>query len=227
MSIGIHPTLNALPETKKAILDALKKQGVLGAEVLATQTQITPSGMRQHLMTLEADGLVTHLERREGRGRPKHVYQLTPAADALYPRTYSELTNELLEYVRDDDPELLERIFARRMERRLERAQMRLAPLKTFQKRIEEFTKILDEDGYLADFETLENGAYRITEHNCAVFGVALKYGQACSSEIEFIRRALPKASVERVAHMIAGAHVCAYLIEPRATKKKSVSQYR
>jgi DeoR family transcriptional regulator, suf operon transcriptional repressor len=216
VNIGSHPTLNALPESKRAILNALKKAGELRAEDLATRASITASGARQHLLALEADGLVQHLEKREGRGRPKHVYKLTPAADALYPRTYSELTNELLEYVQDDDPELLERLFAKRMERRLARAKTRLEPLKTFHARIEEFTKILDEDGYLADFEQLENDKYRITEHNCAVFGVALKYNQACSSEIEFIRAALPEAKVERVAHMIAGAHVCAYRLELR-----------
>jgi DeoR family transcriptional regulator, suf operon transcriptional repressor len=216
VNIGSHPTLNALPESKRAILNALKKAGELRAEDLAIRASITASGARQHLLALEADGLVQHLEKREGRGRPKHVYKLTPAADALYPRTYSELTNELLEYVQDDDPELLERLFAKRMERRLARAKTRLEPLKTFHARIEEFTKILDEDGYLADFEQLENDKYRITEHNCAVFGVALKYNQACSSEIEFIRAALPEAKVERVAHMIAGAHVCAYRLELR-----------
>jgi predicted ArsR family transcriptional regulator len=52
---------------------------------------------------------------------------------------------------------------------------------------------------------------YRIVEHNCAIWAVAQKYGQACSSEIEFIRAVLPEAHVERVQHMIAGARRCAY----------------
>jgi DeoR family transcriptional regulator, suf operon transcriptional repressor len=40
--------------------------------------------------------------------------------------------------------------------------------------------------------------------------------GLACSTEIEFIREALPEARVERVAHMMAGAHVCRYEVRPR-----------
>ena len=54
-------------------------------------------------------------------------------------------------------------------------------------------------------------GGYRIVEHNCAIWAVAQKYGQACTSEIEFIRTVLPGTDVERVQHMIAGARRCAY----------------
>jgi DeoR family transcriptional regulator, suf operon transcriptional repressor len=212
----VSPTLAAMPETRRTMLNALKKRGELLAEELAEISGITASGTRQHLQALEADGLVMHLEQREGRGRPKHVFKLTPAADALYPRTYSELTNELLEYVQDDDPELLERIFKRRMQRRLERTQLRLKPLKSLEARLRELTKILDEDGYLADLEAVGRGKFRITEHNCAIHAIALRYGQACSTELEFLRLALPGTKVERVAHMIAGAHVCAYEITPK-----------
>jgi DeoR family transcriptional regulator, suf operon transcriptional repressor len=217
----VSATLAAMPETRRTMLNALKKRGELLAEELAEVSGITASGTRQHLQALEADGLVTHLEQREGRGRPKHVFKLTPAADALYPRTYSELTNELLEYVQDDDPELLERIFKRRMQRRLERTQLRLKPLKSLEARLQELTKILDEDGYLADLEVVNpelggRGKFRITEHNCAIHAIALRYGQACSTELEFLRLALPGTKVERVAHMIAGSHVCAYEVTPK-----------
>ncbi len=205
-----HPTLQSRPVAQRTILNALKKRGALRADELAQAANITASGIRQHLALLESDGLVNHLEQRIGRGRPKHAYQLTAAADALYPRTYSELTNELLEYL---TPETLNRIFHQRRERRLRQAQIRLEPLKTLKAQVLELTKILDEDGYLAD--VIKDGSgFRIIEHNCAILGVALKYGQACSSELEFIQAALPKAKVQRVAHMIAGGHVCAYHIQ-------------
>ena len=213
------PTLAAMPETRRTMLNALKKRGELLAEELAEISGITASGTRQHLQALEADGLVMHLEQREGRGRPKHVFKLTAAADALYPRTYSELTNELLEYVQDDDPELLERIFKRRMQRRLERTQLRLKPLKSLEARLQELTNILDEDGYLADLEVVTRSKFRITEHNCAIHAIALRYGQACGTELEFLRLALPGTKVERVAHMIAGSHVCAYEVTPKAKR--------
>ena len=74
-------------------------------------------------------------------------------------------------------------------------------------------TRILDEDGYLADYEQLDDHTFRVTEHNCAVLGVAERYGQACSTEIDFVRTVLPDTTVERVSHILAGARRCAYLI--------------
>jgi DeoR family suf operon transcriptional repressor len=44
---------------------------------------------------------------------------------------------------------------------------------------------------------------------------VAHGFSQACSSELSFIRDAMPGATVERVAHLMDGAHVCAYRITP------------
>jgi DeoR family transcriptional regulator, suf operon transcriptional repressor len=52
---------------------------------------------------------------------------------------------------------------------------------------------------------------FHIVEHNCAIWAVAQKYGQACTSELAFIRSVLPEANVERIQHMIAGAPHCAY----------------
>ena len=83
-----------------------------------------------------------------------------------------------------------------------------------------ELTRILDEDGYLADVERLDDGGWRITEHNCAILTVATGYRQACSSELTFIRDALPGATVERVAHLMDGAHVCAYEVRPAALSR-------
>jgi DeoR family transcriptional regulator, suf operon transcriptional repressor len=208
-----HPALTALPTAKRAILNVLKKRGEATVDEIAEALEITVSGARQQMAGLQRDGLVSVREQRMGPGRPRHYYSLTPAGDSLYPRAYAELTNELLDYVADEDPELLETIFERRRARRLERARERLEG-RSFEERIELLTRILDEDGYLADHQRLEDGSFVVTEHNCAVLGVAVRYGQACSSEIDFIRQVLPDASVERTAHMVAGAHMCAYKIQ-------------
>ena len=208
------PALSGLPETRRELLDHLKRNGEASTDTLSEITHITPSGARQHLTALEQDGFITHRNDRDGRGRPRKIYRLTPSGDALFPRNYSELTNELLEYVADEDPELLNRIFDRRADRRLERSRMRMRGL-SFVERVAETAKILDEDGYLADFTTEEDGSYLIREHNCAVLAVAERYGHACSTELGFLQALLPDAEVTRVAHRIAGGHLCAYRIVP------------
>jgi DeoR family transcriptional regulator, suf operon transcriptional repressor len=216
MPTEIHPALSAMPETRRQILTLLKQRGSARSEGIAAAIGVTVSGTRQHMTALERDGLIAHSDLREGRGRPKFVYYLTPLADNLFPRNYADLTNELLEYVEEADPALLEWIFDKRGARRLERAQQRTAGL-SFPEQVRVITELLDEDGYLAAFEVQPDGSYRIVEHNCAVMDVARKYGQACRTEIAFLRAALPDADVTRIAHMIAGQHVCAYDVRTRA----------
>lgn len=209
-----RPALDRLPGTRRRIVEEIKKGGEVPAEAIASHVGISVQGTRQHLVALERDGLIAHGERRDGLGRPKYLYALTPAGDALFPRNYADLTNELLEYVEDENPELLDRIFDRRARRRLARTESQIAGI-PFPDKVRIIAQILDDDGYLADFEARPDGTFLLTEHNCAVLAVALRYGHACGSELEYLQAALPEAEVTRVAHRIAGGHVCSYLIRP------------
>src|SRR5205823_14645686 len=53
----VHPLLQAMPDGRRALLDAMKKRGELPVEALAEAVGVTISGARQHLSGLERDGL--------------------------------------------------------------------------------------------------------------------------------------------------------------------------
>jgi len=209
-----EPTLASVSAAGREVLLALKKRGEARAQEIAEEIGITPSGVRQHLSPLRAEGLVTYRKIHAGPGRPKFAYRLTDLAEDLFPKTYHELTNELLEHIEEEDPELLVRIFERRRQRHLKAARKRLAG-KSLDEKVAMLVRILDEDGYLADFERQPDGTYLINLHNCAIWRVAVRYGLACSTELEFLREALPEAEIDRVAHKVAGAYVCAYEVRP------------
>ncbi len=209
-----EPTLASVSAAAREVLLALKKCGEARAEEIAEALGITPSGVRQHLSPLRAEGLVTYRKIHAGPGRPKFAYRLTDSAEDLFPKTYHEFTNELLEHIEEEDPELLVRIFERRRQRHLKAARKRLAG-KSLDEKVAMLVRILDEDGYLADFERRPDGTYLINLHNCAIWRVAVRYGLACSTELEFLREALPEAEIDRVAHKVAGAYVCAYEVRP------------
>jgi len=192
----------------------VKRAGACTAADLARALGITAAAVRQQLLRLEEDGLVFHRSEGDGRGRPAHRYELAPAAEALFPKRYGDLTTELLGYLGGPDSAQVGQLFDERGKRRLQGAAPRLADL-TLAQQVAELTAILDDDGYLADVVRLDDGGWRITEHNCAILTVATGYRQACSSELAFIRAALPAAHVERVAHLMDGAHVCAYEVYP------------
>lgn len=203
----------SLPSGRRAVLDAVRKLGDASADDIAAALAITVSGARQHLSALADDGLVATAGTppRGTRGRPRLLYHATDRAAPLFPNAYSALANELLGYLADDDAALVDRVFARRRETRIANARARLAPRRSFAAKVAELAKILDDDGYVATHEVLGHDHFRIVEHNCAIAAVALRYRQACSSELEFIRTVLDGARVERVSHMVEGARHCAY----------------
>jgi DeoR family transcriptional regulator, suf operon transcriptional repressor len=200
--------------TRRAILLVLKRQGEARAEDIAAALGITPSAVRQHLGALVGEGLVAVREQRGRAGRPRHHYSVTPSAEALFPKAYGGLANELLGFAEEDNPGLVDRMFEQRRVRRADAARGRLAG-KPFPERVAELARILDEDGYLADVEA-GDGVWWIVEHNCAILDVALRYGQACASELGFLREVMPDADIDRVSHMAAGERRCAYLVRPK-----------
>jgi DeoR family transcriptional regulator, suf operon transcriptional repressor len=212
--VPVEPPLKAVPTTRRAILVALKRQGACRTQDLAADLALTVAAVRQQLGRLESDGLVVHRREADGRGRPTHIFELTPLADMLFPKRYGDLTTELLGYLGGSDSEQVDDLFEQRRRRRLHDAEARLDS-RSLEEKVNELTAILDEDGYLADVERLDDGGWRITEHNCAILSVAHGFRQACSSELSFIRDALPGADVQRVAHLMDGAHVCAYEVRP------------
>jgi DeoR family suf operon transcriptional repressor len=188
---GQDVALAHLSEARQAVIRALKQLGESSIDELAAILGVTVAAARQQLTPLEDSGLVAHRDVRQARGRPRRWYCLAPSAEALFPKRYGQLTNQLLGFVEERAAERLEG--------------------RGFDERVRELTAILDDDGYLADCEQLGAGHWRVVEHNCAILDVAQRYEQACQSELEFLREALPAATVERVAHRIGGGHVCAY----------------
>ena len=212
----LRSPLAELAPARRALLLALLRAGEASAETLATGLRITPSAVRQQLRSLAARELVAHRDERGGPGRPRRLYSLGPAAQALFPRAHGELGSELLGYVEEEDPALLGRVFERRRAARVADAQPRLAG-RDFAGRVAELARILDEAGYLADFEHCADGSFRITEHNCAILAVARRHGHACTTELSFLREVLGGASITRVSHIVSGGHACVYVIVPPA----------
>jgi predicted ArsR family transcriptional regulator len=211
--VSVAPPVSA---AQRSVLYAVRRRGEATVADVSEMLDMTTSGARQHLTGLAAVGLLEtgDTARAPGQqGRTERCYRITPAAEPLFPKAYGELTNQLLGYLPSG---AVARAFQHRRDDRIAAAQARLANKGDFAAKVEELAKILDEDGYLAAPEQLPDGTYRIAERNCAIFAVAREHPLACTTELEFIRAALPEAEIERVTHMMAGAHACSYEIRER-----------
>jgi predicted ArsR family transcriptional regulator len=204
-------TLQIQP-TRRKILLALKKAGGMTASELSELLGMTAMGIRRHLTTLERDGLVAFDSQQRGMGRPSYLFELTPQAENLFPKTYHVLANELLSYL---DEDVLEEILERRAGRRMRVGRARLSGL-GYPEKVAELARWLDEEGYLAECEQTGPGSYMIHAFNCPVHEVAVRFHQVCAGELELLRALLPEARVEPVQCITAGDSSCSYSISVR-----------
>src|SRR6185295_5035506 len=70
-------------------------------EDLAEKLSLTDNAVRAHLSTLERDGLVRQSGLRRGPRKPHFTYVLTPEADALFPKAYDALLNQLISVLKN------------------------------------------------------------------------------------------------------------------------------
>ncbi len=204
-----------LSPTQRHVLEVLKRHGEATPTELASALEISSSAARQHLVALRSAGLVETrrdlVPKAHGHaGRPAERYRATVLAESLFANTAERLPIELLEHMEAEEPELIGRVFDRRRRQMVDDAEDRLTG-RTVDEQIAILTELLDEQGYLADFEAVTDGHFRINLHNCAIWSVASRYPQACSSELDYLRALIPEASVQRVTHKTSGAHTCAY----------------
>ncbi len=205
---------NARHPTRHQVLLMLKVLGEASARTLAEHLHLTPMGVRRHLNALREDGWVDYRVVRQGRGRPQHLYYLTSRAVALFDQRYAALTIEFLNYlIEEQGNEVVEHLFARRAERRVQEALAQVEGL-PLRERVVELTRILERDGYMAEWCEDEEG-YIICEHHCAIQEVAQAFPQACASELVFLQDVLKGALVERVEHILSGQHRCTYRVRP------------
>jgi len=210
-------TADAVPSpTQRRVLAALKRRGEATADELATTLEISSSAVRQHLSVLRSSGLVVARQDRGQPGRPADRYRATELTEPLFVTTGIDLSTEILRDLEDEDPELVNRVFDRRRRRLVEGANARLSG-KSIDERVLILAELLDEQGYLADSEKIDDNHYRINLHSCAIWQVASRYRQACTAELDFLRDLIPDAAVERVTHKTSGAHTCAYAISMRS----------
>jgi DeoR family suf operon transcriptional repressor len=203
----------AASPTQRRVLVEVKRQGDATADELAVTLEISSSAVRRHLSALRVAGLITARQDRGQPGRPADRYHATDRSELLF-TTSDNLSLELLEHIEQEDPALVDRVFDRRRHRLVNNAKGNLfgQPL---DQRVRILTEMLDAQGYLADFEKLDDDHYRINLHSCPMWTVANRYRQACAAELDFLRDLVPDATVQRATHKTNGAHTCAYDIRP------------
>ena len=202
---------------RRAILLRLRHDGPSSPEALASALGLSRTGVLQQLHALETAGLVSRQAVRHGVGRPRHVYDVTDAAQDLFPTNYDGLASGLLAAIRSLGGEpLVDEVFEERRRLTRDRLRQRLddslpanAPLID---KARELAVIQDEQGYLAEAVLSADGVIRLVERNCAIHRVSSEHAAACQAELDLFRELLG-TTVERETHIAAGDRCCTYRI--------------
>jgi predicted ArsR family transcriptional regulator len=205
--------LHALTPTDR-LLFLLKTRGPQPAAQLAAALEITPEAVRQQLLRLSQEGLVSATTETRGVGRPSQVYSLTPEAQRRFPDTHAELTVQLIDSIREVFGErALDKLIAARGAQNLARYAEIIREQSSLRKKVKKLAEIRTAEGYMATWNQ-QGEEYILIENHCPICAAASACVGFCHSELETFRQVLgPAVEVERIEHLLAGARRCAYRI--------------
>jgi predicted ArsR family transcriptional regulator len=218
--------------SQHSLLNCLKTRGPQSVRRLATFLSITPMGIRQHLAELAEAGLVEPGEqRKQKRGRPLRLWQLSEAGHARFPDHHDLLASDLLTQLHSSlgasaTEQLAKSVQLDRLPAQQHRLQELIntqtaAPLPNalpaeaaeFKQRLQALVTLRQEQGYMAELRLLPDG-WLLVQNHCPIKHAALSSPGFCSAEIDLLQALLgPQATVERRDHLIAGARRCTFRV--------------
>ena len=201
--------------TRRAIIDLLKQSGPSDSQELSERLGVSAMAVRQHLYALQDEQLVTYQEEPRAMGRPAKLWQLTPAADRLFPDGYAELTLSLINSVTEAFGEAgLDRLLDVRSRQQVAAYQGQMSNQDSFEERLETLAILRTNEGYMAEVQPLADGSFLLIENHCPICAAAAACTGLCAKELEVFQSVLGEdVKVERTEHIVAGARRCAYQV--------------
>lgn len=180
-------TSKQLPDSRQAIVTALKERGSETIARLAQHLGLTSEAVRQQLLQLRQEGWVEAAVDREaarGRtGRPSSLYRLTAAGEHLFPKLYDTLAVAIIDAVgeelgSDSAVRVLERVSNDRV--------AALAPSvegRPLEEKLGALKGWYFEDDPYMEFER-DGDDYVLIERNCPYYNTAMHRPALCSVSV-------------------------------------------
>ena len=187
-------TVDQLPDSRRSILLALKRQGPSTIAQLADELQLTGEAVRQQLLQLQREGWiesrVTRSLERGRTGRPATSYILTEAGDHLFPKHYDALNVAMMDAISEElGPDAVKKVLSRIADTKVAATEAALQGL-PLAERIQAL-----KDWYLKDdphmqIEKAEDG-YLLVERNCPFINTAMNRPALCSISVNALSKLL------------------------------------
>jgi DeoR family suf operon transcriptional repressor len=207
-----------MKSTRERILQTLLNNPRSTITDLADAVNINAISVRHHLTSLQAEGLVISEEERHGVGRPRLVYILSEKGIEKFPTRYLNLTNRLLDQLKETLPEdVLNRIFSQ-MAVNLASSYSQKAKSLSLENKLEYLKEILSKEGFSIDWEKTPDN-YMITEMSCPYYHIGQNHPEVCQVDQTLISTLL-SIPAEKIQCVLSGDSRCAYLISIPKTQE-------
>ena len=202
-------------KTTDNILYRIKSQGGLTVKMLAEQLDMTTMGVRQHLQSLESDGLIEHFDKKVKVGRPTRYWQLTDKGHGRFPDCHSDLSVQLIGAVKQVFGESgLEQLVSYREQQSFSAYQQAMKGITSIADKLELLSNKRSQEGYMANWQR-QQSAYLFVEDHCPICIAATECQGLCRSELDMLQKLFSECEVERTEHIVAGSRRCAYTLRP------------
>lgn len=200
-----------LGDRQKSLLKLLlKNKAGMSVDEMSEGLSITRNAVRQHLATLENEGLLKKSESRGTRGRPEHLYILTDKGHECFPRHYAWFAQLLIESMQHESGTegLDERltIMGQQIGKQL---YLQHAKLSNAQERVQKMAELMHQLGY--DAEARINADQDVIEaDNCVFHTLAFANPHICKFDLALMEEFTGR-TVEHQECMATNGQVCRF----------------
>lgn len=203
-------------KTSDRILHTIKRHGAVTAKQLAQEFGMTTMGARQHLQSLEDDGILAFHDVKVKVGRPTRHWSLTQQGHNQFSDRHGELTIQVIDAVENlFGKEGLAKVAAEREQSTLKQYQQALVNCDDLLSKLQTLTQLREDEGYMAELH-YEGDHYVLIENHCPICKAATRCPSLCQSELNVFTELLKNdCNISRSEHIIAGERRCTYTVIP------------
>jgi len=180
----------------RALLDLIRRHGPLTIVEMSGRLGVTATAVRNRLTRLVGSGMVERRAEPGGRGRPKHTYQASVAAQKRLGQNYADLAvilwDEMMRTV--EDRKLRRVLFGRITERLAELYRAQVTGVE-WERRLVQLGTILHDRGIETEVTPGDGESMPVLkQHSCPYFELAEVDRAVCAMERKMFEKVLGRS---------------------------------
>ncbi len=214
--------IEVMGQRQQALLKLLlRTKSGMTVDELSRQLEVTRNAVRQHLASLENDGLIEAGVSRPSGGRPEQLYVLSDKGMEIFPRQYSWFAELVIDSIRDEAGEaVLKERLGRMGERIADKLLAQSPAMADPQEKVEKLAEIMQEMGYNTGSASVVDGQPVIESDNCVFHNLAMANPDICRFDLAMMEK-FTGSKIDHQECMALGGNVCRFKF-PALPKKKA-----